>query len=82
MRNNMSESKALSRNLVEVCRRSKAGAEAIIEALSVVLGMVIVHTAKNEDMAREVTAFALQTIHKAIASQAESKEGEWGRDLN
>jgi hypothetical protein len=82
MRNKMSEAKALSRDLVEVCRRSNAGAEAVIEALSVVLGMVIVHTADSEAMAREVTAFALQTIHKAIASQAESKGGERGSDFN
>jgi hypothetical protein len=74
MRNKTNGTKALSRDLVEVCKRSNANTKAVIEALSVVLGMVIIYTAESEAMACEMTDFALQTMHDAIASQAKSKQ--------
>jgi hypothetical protein len=64
------EAWALSRDLVNLCERSKAHTDAIIEALSVVLGMIIANVAENKTEALKDADAAMQTIKAAIATYA------------
>jgi hypothetical protein len=70
MRGEKNEAAVLSRNLVTACERSKARSDAVIEALSVVLGMVIAHVAENRAVAHEIADTAMEAIRNVIAIHA------------
>jgi UDP-N-acetylglucosamine enolpyruvyl transferase len=66
-KDNPPSAKALALNLVETCKRSGADPNAIIAALSVVLGTIIANVAESP----EVVDIAIQTIHRAIATSTD-----------